>query len=151
MNSLSFSWIHYEFTIFSQIHYLFGEVTMNKLSFSQIHYEFTIFFANSLWINYLFCKSLENLETKNRHVMTNPLWLISNMRFWLFRPFWGQFLTLSGHDMHRLWIVRKFGIVWWATRLIGIESYAYYVYLAVFQIYDPKMTLFDPLDDLGRP
>jgi len=56
MNSLSFSWIHYEFTIFSQIHYLFGEVTMNKLSFSQIHYEFTIFFANSLWINYLFRK-----------------------------------------------------------------------------------------------
>ena len=101
-----------------------------------------------LWTD---CKSLENLETKDRHVMSNPLWLISNMRFWLFRPFWGQFLTLSGHDMHRLWIVRIFWIVWWATRLIGIESYAYYVYLAVFQIYDPKMTLFDPLDDRGRP
>ena len=119
--------------------------------FSDLLCEFLTTVGHETDILWTDCKSLENLETKDRHVMTNPLWLISNMRFWLFRPFWGQFLTLSGHDMHRLWIVRKFGIVWWATRLMGIESYAYYVYLAVFQIYDPKMTLFDPLDDLGRP
>ena len=41
-----------------------------------------------LWTD---CKSLEILKTKNRHVMTDPLWLISNMRFWLFRPFSGLF------------------------------------------------------------
>ena len=31
------------------------------------------------------------------------------------------------------------------------ESYAYHMHLAIFQIFDPKMTLFDPLDDLEWP
>ena len=43
--------------------FLFHEFTMNSLSFSQIHYKFTIFFAiffgNIQWILYLFAKSLK--------------------------------------------------------------------------------------------
>ena len=54
-----------------------------------------------------------------------------------------SFLTLSmtsnDHDIHAIRIGIKF----------EIEKYVYQVYLAVFQISDPKMTFFDPLDDLG--
>ena len=47
----------------------------------------------------------------------------------------------DGLDIHAIRIRIEF----------GNESYAYHVYLAVFQNYDPKMTSFDLLDDLGWP
>ena len=45
-------------TVILRIHYLFSESTLNSLSFSRIHLEFTIFFAISLSIHYRFGKSL---------------------------------------------------------------------------------------------
>ena len=56
--SLSFSRMHFEFTICSLwIHslsrtYLFLKFTVYPLSVSRIHYEFAIYFENSLWIHY---------------------------------------------------------------------------------------------------
>ena len=47
----------------------------------------------------------------------------------------------DGLDIHAIRIRIEF----------GNESYAYHVYLAVFQNYDLKMTPFDLLDDLGWP
>ena len=43
-------------------------------------------------------------------------------------------MSLNDHDNHFIRIKIEF----------GIESYAYYVYLAVFEIYDLKMTFFTP-------
>ena len=40
------------------INCLFNEIIMNSLSFSQIHFEFTMFLANSPWIHHLFANSL---------------------------------------------------------------------------------------------
>ena len=57
MNSLFFSWFHWEFIIFTQFNYLFREFTMNPLSFSRNHNEFTILFSLSLWVHYLFRES----------------------------------------------------------------------------------------------
>ena len=58
MNSLLFSRIHFEFTIFFAnslwIHYLFREYTTNSLSLSRNNYEFTISSLESLWIIYFF-------------------------------------------------------------------------------------------------
>ena len=57
MNSLSVSWIQFEFTIFFAnklcIHYLFREFTVNFLCDSQIHYESINCFANSQWVQFL--------------------------------------------------------------------------------------------------
>ena len=47
-------------------------------------------------------------------------------------------MTLNDHDIRVIIIRIEF----------RIELYAYHVYLAVFQIYDPRMTFFDPFDDL---
>ena len=47
-------------------------------------------------------------------------------------------MTLNDHDIH----VIRIGIE------LGMESYVYHVYLAMFQIYDPIMTFVEPLDDL---
>ena len=55
-NSLSFSWIDFEFPIF----------WANSLSFSWIHYEFTIFLVNSLWMHCLFRKISLNLFSSLR-------------------------------------------------------------------------------------
>ena len=43
-------------------------------------------------------------------------------------------MTLNDHFIHAI----RISIEFW------IESYAYHVYLAVIQIYDLKMTFFDP-------
>ena len=50
-------------------------------------------------------------------------------------------ITVNDDDFHAIRIRIKF----W------IDSYAFHVYLAIFLTFDPKMTLFDPLDDLGWP
>ena len=55
-NSLSFSWIDFEFPMF----------WANWLSFSWIHYEFTIFLVNSLWMHCLFRKISLNLFSSLR-------------------------------------------------------------------------------------
>ena len=44
-------------------------------------------------------------------------------------------MTLNDHDIHDI----RIRIEFW------IESYAYHVNLAIFQIFDPKMTFFDPV------
>jgi len=57
-NSLSFSGIYFQFTVFitkpTMIHYLFGEITLDWLTISWIKYKFPIFFANLLRIHNLF-------------------------------------------------------------------------------------------------
>ena len=51
------------------------------------------------------------------------------------------FINVNDDDIHAIRIRIKF----W------IDSYAFHVYLAIFLTFDPKMTLFDPFDDLGWP
>ena len=70
------------------IPYLFRERTLNLLSFSQIHYEFTllsqthyefsIFFANSLWFHYLF-------RQHNEIFKIVQFWTLSFVKGWLMR------------------------------------------------------------------
>ena len=48
-------------------------------------------------------------------------------------------MTLDDHSIHAIRIKKEF----------GIESYAYHGHLTMFQIFDLKMTFFDPIDDLG--
>ena len=50
-------------------------------------------------------------------------------------------MTLDDLEMHIIRIRIKF----------PIDLYAYHVHLDIFSIFDPKMTFFDPLDDLGWP
>ena len=64
------------------------------------------------------------------------------MTFWTsFWPFLTPNMTSDDLDMHTIRIRIKF----W------IDSYTYHVHLAIFSIFDPKMTFVDPLDDLGWP
>ena len=57
-NSLSYSRIHFQFTIYfanlDSIHDFFRETTSNSLSFYRIHFQFTIYFANSLSFHFQF-------------------------------------------------------------------------------------------------
>ena len=56
-------------------------------------------------------------------------------------PFSTLMMTFDDFEMHIIRIRIKF----------RIDSYAYHVHLAIFSIFDPKMTFFDPLYDLGWP
>ena len=48
--------------------------------------------------------------------------------------FFALLVTLNDHYIHAIRIKIEF----------GIESYAYHVHLAIFSIFDLKMTIFDP-------
>ena len=48
--------------------------------------------------------------------------------------FFALLMTLNDHNIHAIRIKIEF----------GIESYAYHVHLAIFSIFDLKMTIFDP-------
>ena len=58
MNSLSILRFDYEFTIVCTIDIFFVPIIMNSLYFSQIYFEITMFLANSPWIHHLFANSL---------------------------------------------------------------------------------------------
>ena len=66
-----------------------------------------------------------------------PQMTFSNLRMIFLTPK----MTSNDLDMHiiRIWIKLR------------IDSYAYHVHLAIFSIFDSKMTFFDPLNDLGLP
>ena len=65
LNSLYFSRIHLEST-------LFRKITMDSLSPSQFHYEVTIFFTNSIWIHYFIPKITMNtlFFSRNQYLIT---------------------------------------------------------------------------------
>ena len=91
--------------------YLLREFTMNSLSFSRIHYQFTIFLAHSLWLHWFFAYSTwiyyffrESTITSlsNRELTMNPLiFCVLTLNFLsISRIHYGSFLFLA----YSLWI-----------------------------------------------
>ena len=80
----------------------------------------------------------QNLQSIYMHIMC--IWPC--LRFLTSKwPFLTPKMTSDDLEMHIIRIRMKFGIDW----------YAYQVHFAIFPIFDPKMTFFDPSDDLGWP
>ena len=121
LNSLSFSWIHFEFyfcefTIFcanllwqhhlreftmnsSRIQLVFHEFVMNSLLISRISYKFTWCFGNKQWIYYIFTFFLTNWLSFSRihfkFTFFLPNWLSIFRTYYEFTFFLTNSLSVS--------------------------------------------------------
>ena len=140
IDSLFFSWIHYQFTIFSRTHY-------ESFNFSRIDPEFTISFANSLSIHYLFRESTMN-SLCFRELTMNPL-IFSRIHFefTIFFVFtlWihyllRQFVTLSVSRLIH-YFFRKFSLYLLSLREITMDPISFREFtIYFFMLYDEITT-----------